>query len=289
MEKNNHFKLTWLPKKAFEITVTIPWEEISQAQNQIIQTAGKNLEIKGFRKGNAPEKLVREALGPQKLIELSLQKLLPDYFQKAIEEFKIRPIVTPRIELVSAKENEDWQVKFTACVEPEVNLNNYKEEIKKESLAKAIWTPEKSSSSAKTKKEEDKDQKLNRVLEWLIKNVKVEICDLLKDEEVNRKLANLLDQIQKMGLTLDQYLASTGRTVEQLREEYARQAEENLTLEFVLSKIADEEKIEVKPEEIEKVIAETKTEDEKKALQSQSYLLATLLRRQKTLDFLASL
>lgn len=289
MEKNKNFELTWLPKKTFEIITRIPWTEVSETQNKVVQEAGKNLEIKGFRKGNAPEKMIREALGSQKILELTLQRLLPDYFQKATNEFQIHPIVNPRIKLLSAKEGEDWQIKFTSCVEPEVNLNGYKEEIKKEAAAKAIWTPEKGKEEPATKETEDKDQKLNRALEWLIKNVKVEICDLLKEEEVNRKLANLLDQIQKMGLTLDQYLASTGRTVEQLREEYTRQAEENLALEFILSKIADEEKIEIKPEELDKLISEAKTEEEKKALQSQSYLLATLLRRQKTLDFLASL
>ncbi len=108
-------------------------------------------------------------------------------------------------------------------------------------------------------------------------------------EEVGRRLAGLLDQIQKLGLSLEQYLSSSGKTVEQIREEYRRSAEENLSLEFILNKIAEEEKISVEPGEIEKVIAGAKTEEEKKALESQKYYLATLLRRQKTLDFLASL
>ena len=106
---------------------------------------------------------------------------------------------------------------------------------------------------------------------------------------MTRKLSGLLEQTQKLGLTIDQYLTSVGKTVEQVKEEYRRSSQENLSLEFILGKIADSEKIEVTPEEIEKMLASAKNQEEKKAMESQKYLIATLLRRQKTLDFLVSL
>lgn len=284
------FEINWLPKKAFEITVTIPWKEIEEAKKKAVTEAGKNLELKGFRKGNAPENMVIEALGPQKLLELTLQEALPAYYQKAVSELNVNPIVAPKVQLLETKDGQDWKVKFISCVEPEVTLGNYKEELKKENAAKEIWTPGKGEEKKPEKKpEEERDEKINRAIDWLIKNIKVEVCDLIIDEEVSRKLSGLLEQTQKLGLTVDQYLASTGKTVEQIREEYSRQAQENLALEFIFSKIADTENIEVKPEDFEKVMAEAKTDEERKALEGQKYYIATILRRQKTLDFLASL
>jgi len=42
-------------------------------------------------------------------------------------------------------------------------------------------------------------------------------------------------------------------------------------------------------EEMQKIIDNAKNDEEKKAMEEQKYLMASLLRRQKTLDFLASL
>jgi trigger factor len=288
--KDQQFQLTRKPKNEFEVLVTLPWLEIKKAQEKEVVEARERLEIKGFRKGKAPENLVVEALGPQRLLELTLQAVVPDYYQKAVSELKLKPILTPKVQLVNAKENEDWQIKFTACEEPTVDLGNYQEEIRKLKASKQIWTPGKAGQPEKEKTEkEGQEERLNRAIDFLLKNVKVEICNLLVEEEVTRRLSELLEQTQKLGLTIDQYLNSLGKTVEQIREEYIRSAQTNMALEFILSKIADTEKITVAPEEVEKMITAGKTEEERKALEGQRYLLATLVRRQKTLDFLASL
>jgi trigger factor len=289
-QKRDQFQLTRKPKNEFEVLITIPWLEIKKTQEKTIADAGEKLEIKGFRKGKAPENLVVEALGPQRLLELTLQAVVPDYYQKAVAELKLKPILAPKVQLVAAKENEDWQIKFTSCEEPTVDLGHYQEEIRKLKAPEQIWTPDKAGQVAKEKTEkENREEKLNRAIDFLLKNVKVEICDLLVEEEVTRRLAELLEQTQKLGLTIDQYLNSLGKTVEQIREEYTRSSQTNMALEFILSKIADTEKITVALEEIEKMIASGKTEEEKKALEGQRYLLASLVRRQKTLDFLASI
>lgn len=287
--QKDNFELTWLPKKAFEILVNLPWKEIEQNRAEVIRQAGKTVEIKGFRKGMAPEKMVEQYLGPQKLLELTLQRIIPDYYQNAVQELSLNPIITPKIQLVSTEEGKDWQVKFISCVHPDVNLGNYKEELKRVKPKEEIWTPGKEEKKEEKKGKENRDEKINESITWLLANAKLEICELLVEEEVRRRLSGLLDQTQKLGITVEQYLSSVGKTIEQLREEYAKGAEDNLALEFILEKIADEEKIEVMPEELEKIMSSAKNEEEKKALEGQKYILATMIRRQKTLDFLGSL
>lgn len=288
--KQKQFQLNRLPKNSFEITVDIPWEEIKETENKVLALYGKETEIKGFRKGMAPLNLVKESFGQEKLLRQILEQILPLFFQKAVEEFKLKPIVSPKAELISAKENETWKVKYTSCEEPEVILGNYKEEITKIAKPEAkIWTPGKGEETKPEEKPEAKEEKINKVLNWLIANIKVEISDLLVEDEVNRKLSSLLEQTQKLGLTIDQYLASTGKSLETIKAEYTKQARENLAFEFILGKVADTENISINEEEIEKAVAKAESEEEKKTLQNQKYYLAILLRRQKTLDFLANL
>jgi len=284
------FQLNQLPKKTFEITVEIPWPEVEKTQETIIEEQGKQLEIKGFRKGMVPKNMVKDVLGKEKLIRLVLEKILPDLFQKAVEELKLKPILSPKVDLISTDESKDWQVKFLSCEEPEITLGNYKEEIKKALGTKAkIWTPGEGKEEKPQDKENEKEKKINIALEWLLKNLKIEISDLLIEDEVNRKLSGLIDQTQKLGLTVEQYLASSGKKIDSIKEEYAKQSQENLLFEFILGKIADEEKISVTEEDLNKAAVKAESETQEKVLEGQKYYLAILLRRQKTLDFLAGL
>ena len=284
------FQLNPLPKKTFEIIVKVPFSDIKKAQDSAVAEEKEKIEIKGFRKGHAPDNMVRDEIGEKKLLELTLDKILSDLYKNATAHFNLKPIVSPKVELVSAKEGEDWEIKFTTCEEPEVVLGDYKKELIKVKPAVKIWTPdEKATKKDEEEKEDERGKKINAYLDWLTNNIKLEIGDLLVEDEVNHKLAGLLEQIQKLGLTLDQYLASAGKKPEEIRNDYKVEAEKTLKMEFILGKIAEDEKVTISPEEIEKAISSAPTDADKKALENQKYFLAVLLRRQKTLDFLAQI
>ncbi len=99
----------------------------------------------------------------------------------------------------------------------------------------------------------------------------------------------MLDEIKKLGLTLEQYLVSSGKIAETLRQEYAQKASAELTMEFALEEVANKEKISVEEADIEKFLKEITDQKTKDALEKNRYLAASLIRRQKTLDFLRSL
>ena len=63
----------------------------------------------------------------------------------------------------------------------------------------------------------------------------------LVESELNRKLTQLLDDVQKIGLTVDSYLQSKGLTMERLKEQYTREITDMYKLEFILLDIADKE------------------------------------------------
>ena len=56
----------------------------------------------------------------------------------------------------------------------------------------------------------------------------------------------------------------------------------------MIEKVADKESIFVSDDDIDTAIKSAKTEEERTSLTKERYYLASILRRQKTLDFLAA-
>jgi len=92
-------------------------------------------------------------------------------------------------------------------------------------------------------------------------------------------------------LTVEQYLASIGKTSDQIRTEYHQQAQDSLKLELILAAIADEQKIETSEEEVQKLIQAVPDEETKKSLdnQAQKAYIRQLLRKRKVIDNLSKL
>jgi len=273
-----------------QITFSIPFALVKEEREKALRTLGESLELPGFRKGKAPLKKVAEHTAKETLIQKTLEGLLPKTVADAIVEYKIRPAIYPRLEVLKAPEDEDWQVRALTCELPQVSLGNYKEAIKGAARSKAIWTPDKGKDVAK--KEPSREEKEQETLKILLSAIKVNIPNLLIDEEVNTRLSGLLEKIEKLGLTLDGYLGSIGKTPESLREEYKKRAEEAIALDLILDKIAEEEKIKVEETQIEEVIKVSSADPkmaEKLNSPEQRRLIASILRRRACLDSLIAL
>lgn len=263
------------------VTLTIPiaQNDIQKTREQIVDASVTTTTLPGFRKGKAPKKMVEEKLDKEKLQEEILKKLLPTYYLEAIKEHNIQPIVHPKIHVSKVTEGEDWEFNAITAEAPTIELGDYKKAIGSITAKSKIIIPGK----------EKQEPKMEEVMEALVKSITVTIPKMLVDQEVDRLLAQTLDEIKSLGLSLDQYLASTKKTPEQLRAEYAQKAESDIKIEFALQKIAEAEKIVVEEKEVEEAITKAKSDQERASLESNKYLLANILRQQKTLDFLKNL
>jgi len=262
-----------------QLTITIPSEKVIKAREQIIEGYVKQAEVPGFRKGKAPRKLVEEKIDQQKVQEEILKNLLPQAYVEAIKEHSLKPVLNPKIQVQELGKDKDLVFTATTCEAPEVDLGDCKTNVKKITAKSKIIVPGKEPDQAS----------LDDIIKALADSVKIKIPGILRENEVDKQLSQTLDEIKKLGLTLDQYLASTGKTVETLRQDYTQKAEQEITLEFALQKIAEVEKIVVVEKEIEEAIQKAKDEKEKKNLEANRYLLAHILRQQKTLEFLRNL
>lgn len=274
-----------LPKSTVELEIHIPWEEIRETYDKIFAAVAKEFEYEGFRKGKVPAKIVAEKIDKTKLYQEVIKEIVPKAYQTVVTQQKIAPVISPKVEILKAKEKEEWLIKATVALKPKIVLDNFREKftnLKKDKPK--IWTP----GASETEKKDEKIT-LDALIKILLESVTVELSDLLITEEANRLLASLVDQTQKLGLTVEQYLIAKGKTTEQIKAEYAQEAKKNLTVEFALAEIADKENITVTDKDLEEVLSKVQNQTERDKLRKDSYYLAHLIRQQKTIDFLYNL
>jgi FKBP-type peptidyl-prolyl cis-trans isomerase (trigger factor) len=262
-----------------QLTVNLPWELVKKTKEEVIEEHAERSEMPGFRKGKAPKKLVEENLNQDHLREDVLKKLLPQGYVEALKEHKLNPVLSPKVHVESMEENKDWAFTAFTAEAPEVTLGKYKDAVSKVTAKSKIIVPGK----------EPTPVSFEDISKALLENVNLKIPRIITEQEVDRLLSQTLDEVKRLGLTLDQYLASTGRNIDTLRAEYQKKAETDIKLEFILQKIAETESIKVEDKEIDEAVTQAKTDAEKQNLSNNRYLLASIIRQQKTLDFLRNL
>jgi len=290
-------KVRRVGKRQIEITVTIPQQRVAEEVEKILQKAGQNIEIEGFRKGRAPKNLIKERIDKNKVYGEVANRLVTEGYNAAIKEHLLKPIVSPKIEIIQfePESNKDFIFKAITAERPEVELGDYKKELTKLKVQKPAGEivgpdgrPLRPSDSSGPS---DTGPSFNTVLQTVLKTAKVEIPDILIENELNRMLSRLIDQTAQLGLTVEQYLQSTGKTLEQLKSSYKKQAEETLKAEFVLGELAKRENIEVSDKEVEEAIKAAPDEKTRRELEKEEnkWYIKSILKRNKTLQKLLDL
>lgn len=266
------------------LTITVPAEQVKRTFDEIKKEALKEVSVPGFRKGKVPPKIAEKHLDEDKLTEALFNRLIPPAYGEVVEKEKIRPIIPPQLKVLSFKKDADLVFEAKTAERPEVNLGDY-EAVLKKLKGKVIYGP-------KGKPLEGGEKiTAGQVLEKLRQTAELKIPPLLIEQELQRMLSALIDQTQRLGITVEQYLASQGKTADQLRNEYRETAERNLEDEFIISEIAKEEKIEVNPKEIEEAIAAAPDEKSKEIFGQDRgrVYIEDILRKRKTIEYLLRL
>lgn len=285
------YKKEKLPKNTTQLIVDVPKVDVKKEEEEAFSRLQKNLTVEGFRQGKVPAEIAKKHLTKEVVYQELAQKMISRIYQEVLTKEGLKPIISPKVDLVKAKEGEDWQIKIILAEKPTVTLGDYKKVIKdvKSKVKKSnIWVPGKE-KDAKKPEEEDKNQLLNEVLTALLNESKIEVSDLVIDEEVNHRLTHLIDEIQKIGLTTEKYLKSKNLTMDGLKDQFKKETEDTYKLEFILAEIADKENLKVEQADLDKLFVNIKDEKERKSAEQNSYYYATILRKQKTLDYLISL
>lgn len=272
-----------------QMTFVIPWSEVEKAEKEATKKLSSTVTVPGFRVGKAPVETAASHIPRETLVQETVTSLLPAMISQAYKDHDITPIMYPKLELLHAHDGEDWEIRATTAQFPEIKMGDYKDKIKAAIATNSIWTPEKGKSEEQ--KEMSPEEKEKIALRTILETVEVNLPKILVEEEADHRVANLLARLEKLGLSLESYLASQNKDVQTIRAEYAQAARESLKLELVLGKVAEEEKIVVDEKEVD-AFAKVTEADPRRAGQpvtpEERNTIRTLLLKRKAIDKLVS-
>lgn len=234
------------PDGTVTITLTIPQGEIGTQYQSVLREVQKTAEIKGFRRGHAPLKLVESSSDPAKLQSHVLEHLLPKYYSDFLTTHKLSPLTDPQIIPVKYTLEADWVLNIKLATTPQFTLGDYAKAVKS-ALAKHA-------KEHKTTAKEDHSDHLEAVVfDALLDSTKITVSPVLIDEETKSALNRLATQLAQLKVSVADYAKSVKKSTEELVTEYKKTAETNLKLEFILQKIVQTENPVITDAEIAKL------------------------------------
>ncbi len=120
-------KLNPLPERELEIVGSITAEKMSEMREKALKKIREDIELPGFRKGNAPEALVIQKVGEMALLEDAAEEALQEEYPKILEEHNIDAIGRPEIQITKIAPGNPLEFKVKTYLMPEVKLSNYKD------------------------------------------------------------------------------------------------------------------------------------------------------------------
>ena len=119
----------------------------------------------------------------------------------------------------------------------------------KESLEKQV------KENIKVRKDSEAENKyVDELLEAAGKNIKVEIPDVMIDEELNRMVKQYEETLRMQGLSLEQFYQFTNSDESKLREQMKEEAVKRITYRLMLEEIAKAENIEISDKDANKEV-----------------------------------
>ena len=112
-------------KRALKIEV--PEDEVNRRFAQAYSELNRQVRIPGFRPGKAPQALLEKRYA--RMVEEDLvRRLVPDYYDRAIREAGLVPVLVevPPLERVKIKRNASFSFTATVEIKPKIELRDYR-------------------------------------------------------------------------------------------------------------------------------------------------------------------
>ena len=186
-------------KHSFE--VSLPAERVKEAFDEVYSDLGKYASVPGFRQGKAPRDLL-ELHYFKTAKEEVLKKLIPETYEKVLEEHKLDPLGYPDVTDVKLDMKEGFSYKASIETRPEINLKNYKGlklkkksvDVKEEDLAKNLeYLREMHSQNVPKEGSQEKEKVLPKLDDEFAKDLGFENLEKLK-EAMRQNLKAKLEQ-----------------------------------------------------------------------------------------------
>lgn len=109
-----------------KLTIEVSAEELEKAIEGAYQKNKNKISIPGFRKGKAPRKMIEQMYGKGVFYEDAANDLMPDAYEKALDECTEDIVSSPKIDVVQLEAGKPFIFTAEVALKPEVTLGKYK-------------------------------------------------------------------------------------------------------------------------------------------------------------------
>jgi len=104
------------------LTIEMEPHEVEESLEKSYHRLVKKADVPGFRKGKAPRDILERYIGKERLLEDTLNSLLPEAYEKAIKEQNIEAFAQPHIEIA---QTDPVIFKVAVPLTPTIKLGDY--------------------------------------------------------------------------------------------------------------------------------------------------------------------
>jgi trigger factor len=105
------------------LEIEVDPDQLARSLDKAYRRLAQKVDVPGFRKGKTPRNMLERHVGRDRLVREAIDILIPEAYNKAIEDGDIDAISQPDIELVK---DEPLSFKATVAIRPDVDLGDYK-------------------------------------------------------------------------------------------------------------------------------------------------------------------
>ncbi len=115
-----------LEKNMAKLTIEVSAEELEKAIEGAYRKNKNKISLPGFRKGKAPRHMIEKMYGKEVFYEDAANALIPDAYEKALEECTEEIVSSPKIDVVQLEAGKSFIFTAEVALKPEVTLGKYK-------------------------------------------------------------------------------------------------------------------------------------------------------------------
>jgi len=112
-----------LPESQVLLEIEVDADQMTKSMDRAYRKLVQKVNVPGFRKGKTPRAMLERHIGPGRLLEEAIDIIIPEAYNKAIEDGDIDAIGQPKIEVTGT---EPLAFKATVPIRPTVDLGDYK-------------------------------------------------------------------------------------------------------------------------------------------------------------------
>ncbi|MCK5096101.1 MAG: hypothetical protein KAR24_01970 [Candidatus Pacebacteria bacterium] len=136
------------------------------------------------------------------------------------------------------------------------------------------------------KEQKEVDKKRINMMEKILNDSKVELPRVIIDAELNKMIAQFRSDVEKMGMSFEDYIKNSKKTEEDIRKEFEKEAKKKASFQLILNKISTEEKLIADKKEVAAQVATLMKQYPKAQEENVRVYVESNLLNQKVFDFL---